>query len=245
MDAPRVATDPGATESRRHHVPHTPGARSSRAPSPAVALAAPAVAQADVIGDWNVIAQTQAIPLRPTAHGQTRGIAMVQGAVYDAVNAIDRGHQPYLLDVEDSTSSRGRRTTRLSPPRPTTCSSSSWRRRQVAALDTAYQATLDGDPRRAVEQEGVAAGEAAAAAMLDAREDDGYLGPFDFSLVIGPDPGDWRPVTADGARPRRLGRQPQAVRHREPVAVPLGGPQRPDERRLREGLQRGEGRSAR
>ena len=25
---------------------------------------------------------------------------MVQGAVYDAVNAIDRGHQPYLLDVE-------------------------------------------------------------------------------------------------------------------------------------------------
>ena len=24
---------------------------------------------------------------------------MVQGAVYDAVNAIDRGHQPYLLNV--------------------------------------------------------------------------------------------------------------------------------------------------
>src|SRR5687768_18447100 len=64
------------------------------------ALAAPGVAQADVLDDWNVIAQGQAITLRPTAHGQTRGIAMVQGAVYDAVNAIDRGYQPYLLDVD-------------------------------------------------------------------------------------------------------------------------------------------------
>ena len=53
----------------------------------AVSLATPGVAQADVLNDWNVIAQNQAIAIRPTAHGQTRGIAMVQGAVYDAVCA--------------------------------------------------------------------------------------------------------------------------------------------------------------
>src|SRR3954453_17260496 len=52
-----------------------------------IAVAAPATASADVLNDWNVIAQGQTIALRPTAHGQTRGIAMVQGAVYDAVNA--------------------------------------------------------------------------------------------------------------------------------------------------------------
>lgn len=64
----------------------------------AAALAAPGVARADVIRDWNLIAQQQTIPLRPTAHGESRGMAMVEGAVYDAVNAIDGGHQPYLLD---------------------------------------------------------------------------------------------------------------------------------------------------
>jgi hypothetical protein len=64
-------------------------------------LVAPAVAQADVIGQWNSIAQTETVLLRPTAHGETRGIAMVEGAVYDAVNAIDRGYQPYLVDPEE------------------------------------------------------------------------------------------------------------------------------------------------
>ena len=67
----------------------------------ATMLFVPSVAQADVIQDWNVIAQNETVLLRPTAHGQARGTAMVEGAVYDAVNAIDRGHQPYLLDVDE------------------------------------------------------------------------------------------------------------------------------------------------
>jgi hypothetical protein len=63
-------------------------------------LAAPAVARGDAVSDWNAVAQAETVLLRPTAHGQSRGIAMVEGAVYDAVNAIDRGYQPYLLDVD-------------------------------------------------------------------------------------------------------------------------------------------------
>jgi hypothetical protein len=47
----------------------------------AAVLVAPGVARADVIGDWNLIAQQQTIPLRPTAHGESRGMAMVVGAV--------------------------------------------------------------------------------------------------------------------------------------------------------------------
>jgi hypothetical protein len=47
--------------------------------------------QAAAVSDWNAIAQAETILLRPTAHGQMRGMAMVQGAVYDAVNAIERG----------------------------------------------------------------------------------------------------------------------------------------------------------
>ena len=44
-----------------------------------------------------------------------------------------------------------------------------------------------------------------------------------------------------GVRSRRLGRQPEAVPDRRRVAVPHEGPERADERCLREGLRRGEG----
>src|SRR5437899_10648838 len=63
-----------------------------------VALASPPIACADAVTDWNLIASTAIV----TTAGQPPPVsalsfAMVQGAVYDAVNAIDRGHQPYLV----------------------------------------------------------------------------------------------------------------------------------------------------
>ena len=63
-----------------------------------VALASPTVARADAVTDWNAIASTAIV----TNAGQPPPVsvlhfAMVQGAVYDAVNAIDRGHRPYLV----------------------------------------------------------------------------------------------------------------------------------------------------
>jgi hypothetical protein len=166
-----------------------------------LALAAPGVAQADVIGDWNAIAQANTIPLRPTAHGQTRGIAMVQGAVYDAVNAIDRGHRPYLLDVDAvgaqpwGSQDAAAATAAHHVLKAITPLSAQ------PALDAAYTTTLAGIPDGPIEDEGVAAGEAAAEAMLAFRQNDGFMAPFDFSLVIGPDPGDWRPVTPTALDP--------------------------------------------
>lgn len=69
----------------------------------------------------------------------------------------------------------------------------------MAGLDAAYAATLLdlADGRR--KSEGIAAGQAAAAAMLEARSDDGFQGPFEF--VIGDDPGDWRPMTPTALDP--------------------------------------------
>ena len=157
-----------------------------------VVLSAPAVARADVIGDWNATAQAEAVLIRPTAHGQARGMAMVQGAVYDAVNAIVRTHQPYLLDLDDvdvqpfvsqdaavATAAHHVLVKIVAPER-------------VAALDTAYQTTLNGIPDGPIEQGGIEAGEAAAQAMLDARDGDGYLAAF--NPTIGTDAGDWRPI---------------------------------------------------
>ena len=163
------------------------------------ALAIPGVAQADVLNDWNVIAQNQTLPLRPTAHGQMRGIAMVQGAVYDAVNAIERGHQPYLLDVDalgiqpwasqDAAIATAAHHLLVAIVPPA----------QIASLDAAYNATLAGIPDGLIEDEGVEAGGAAAAAMLAARQNDGFVAPFTF--VIGLDPGDWRPLTPTALDP--------------------------------------------
>ena len=62
-----------------------------------VALASATIARANTITDWNLIA-SNAIVLTagqpPPASALS--FAMVQGAVYDAVNAIDRSYQPYL-----------------------------------------------------------------------------------------------------------------------------------------------------
>ena len=66
-------------------------------------LATPASARADVVTDWNATAAgALASPgtAAPPGAGQgaigTVHLAMVHGAVYDAVNAIAGGHEPYV-----------------------------------------------------------------------------------------------------------------------------------------------------
>ena len=204
-------------------------------------LVAPAIARADVIGQWNAIAQAETLPLRPTAHGETRGIAMVEGAVYDAVNAIDRGYQPYLVDLDvvgaqpfDSqdaavATAAYRVLLGITPVG-----------RQLS-LGLQYDATLagipDGPPSRAASRPA----RPPPRRCSPPAQGDGFMAAFTFD--IGTDAGDWRPVgwpPVLGARPRSVGRQPEAVPDREPVAVPLRGAERADERRVRRGLRRGE-----
>ena len=67
-----------------------------------VAIVMPTVARADAVTDWNAIASTAITAPPPAGAGQPPPVsvlhfAMVHGAVYDAVNAIDRGYQPYLV----------------------------------------------------------------------------------------------------------------------------------------------------
>jgi hypothetical protein len=164
----------------------------------AVSIAAPGVARADVLTDWNVIAQNQAIAIRPTAHGQTRGIAMVQGAVYDAVNAIAPAYQPYLLDLtkleaqpfgsQDAAIATAAHNVLVAIVDPA----------RVSEIDAAYAKTLEPISAGPTKDEGVRVGAAAAAAMLAARASDGYLAPFTFDLR---DAGWWRPLTAAATDP--------------------------------------------
>jgi hypothetical protein len=155
-------------------------------------LLAPAVAQADVIGEWNSIAQTESILLRPTAHGQTRGMAMVEGAVYDAVNAIDRGHQPYLVDLEEVGAQPWDSQDAAAATAAYLVLSEITPDARQAGLDAAYGTTMLNIPDGPIKQGGIDAGEATAQAMLDQRAGDGFMAAF--TPVIGSDPGDWRPI---------------------------------------------------
>jgi len=165
----------------------------------AAALAAPGVARADVIRDWNLIAQQQTIPLRPTAHGESRGMAMVEGAVYDAVNAIDGGHQPYLVDP---------RAIGAQPWFSQDAAAATAAHDVLVAIAPAQQATIDGlyastmaGITDAFKAQGAQVGAAAARAMLAFRQNDGFLAPFDFGLVIAPGAGNWRPLTPAATDP--------------------------------------------
>lgn len=164
-----------------------------------VALVAPGVARADVIGDWNLIAQQRTIPLRPTAHGESRGMAMVEGAVYDAVNAIEGGYQPYLLDP---------RAIGAQPWFSQDAAAATAAHDVLVAIAPAQQATLDGlyastmaGITDAFKAQGAQVGAAAAQAMLAFRQNDGFLAPFDFGPVIAPGAGNWRPLTPAATDP--------------------------------------------
>jgi hypothetical protein len=157
----------------------------------AAALLAPALARADVVTEWN---QNAATALMVTA-GQGPQVsvphmAMVHGAVYDAVNAIDGGHEGYLL------------TSRIATPfdSPEAAAATAAYRVLQTLLPTGQQAMLDGQyatslaaiPDGTAKTRGIAVGKAAAEAMIAARTNDGRFGPYRFP--VGTQPGEWRPV---------------------------------------------------
>src|SRR5882724_2098819 len=66
-----------------------------------VALASPLIAQANEVAHWNQIATDTLAAFPPAAGGAPNALqvnmGMTQGAVYDAINAIEPRHRPYLL----------------------------------------------------------------------------------------------------------------------------------------------------
>lgn len=68
-------------------------------------LAAPASASADAVADWNAIAvQATVTGARPGPSGVV-DIAIVQAAVYDAVQAIEKRFEPYYVEIKGASGS--------------------------------------------------------------------------------------------------------------------------------------------
>jgi hypothetical protein len=174
----------------------------------------PAEADASSVTQWNLIAVSTITGIPgPGLPGPAGGappasqinMGMVQGAVYDAVNAITpKHHRPYLLKrrfgntASDEAAVATAAYLVLKNIVETVPQSITFPTREslLASLASQYQAAKNAIPDSPFKNMGIAAGTAAAEAMIDARKDDGRFGPSQW--VPNPNPGFWDPVAPNG-----------------------------------------------
>ncbi len=159
-------------------------------------LAPPLAAHADEVTDWNVLALEVLILGGHNPIVATRGLAMAHLAAHDVLNAIDRRYETYLFD--------GRAEPGASPDAAvaaamrdvlvgalTDFGTPEQRARARERLDAAYAQSLGKMPDGAPKRDGIAAGQAAAAAMLTLRKSDGATAKIEHTP--GMLAGQWRP----------------------------------------------------
>jgi hypothetical protein len=162
-----------------------------------VAIVLPTVVRADAVSDWNAIASTAITAPPPTGAGQPPPVsvlhfAMVHGAVYDAVNAIDGGHQPYLVQPASNPTDSKEAAAATAAFRVLV----SLFPGQVGTLQPTYDVYIAGlpDDPPGSKAAGIAIGEATASAMLTARMNDGRFGPTPTPYPSPAPPGIWVPT---------------------------------------------------
>jgi hypothetical protein len=151
------------------------------------ALFGAAVAKADAVLDWNVIAVNTAVTNGQNPFAQARYAAIVQLAVFESVNAITGEYHPYLGTI-------------VAPPGA--CP-------EAAAIQAAYHVlntyfpmsattlaaerakSLASIPDGQAKTDGIATGDAAALAMIALRANDGSS-PAQFKIPGPPVPGEWQ-----------------------------------------------------
>jgi hypothetical protein len=147
----------------------------------------------DAVTAWNAhagVAATNACiaPLDDPFH-ESRMYAMMHLAIHDALNAIDRRYQPYTFEkraeagaAPDAAVAAAARDV-LVPllgqlPRELPFITQSCIDAGIASVEAAYTAALAALADAPTKAQGVAVGEAAAAALLARRAEDGAVGPF-------------------------------------------------------------------
>jgi hypothetical protein len=151
------------------------------------ALFGGAVAKADAVLDWNVIAVNTAVTNGQNPFAQARYAAIVQLAVFESVNAITGEYHPYLGTI-------------VAPPSASP---------EAAAIQAAYHVlntyfpmsastlaaerakSLASIPDGQAKTDGIATGDAAALAMIALRANDGSS-PAQFKIPGPTVPGEWQ-----------------------------------------------------
>jgi hypothetical protein len=157
----------------------------------ATLLFRPAVAKADAVLDWNEIAVNTAIANGQTPFAQARYGAIVQLAVFEAVNAITRDYRPYLGNI-------------VAPHRASADAAaiqaayrvlSTYFPASASTLGTARANSLALIPDGQAKNDGIATGDAAASAMIALRANDGSS-PAQFKIPGPAVPGEYQATTS-------------------------------------------------
>jgi hypothetical protein len=149
------------------------------------------VARADVVLDWNAIAVNTVVANKQNPFAQARYAAIVQLAVFEAVNSITGEYQPYLGTI---TAPRGASAEAAAVEAAYQVLSAYFPASQAAlyADRTNSLASIpDGEPKI----DGIATGDAAAAALIALRANDGSSPP-QFNVPESPVPGEWQATSS-------------------------------------------------
>jgi hypothetical protein len=166
-------------------------------------LSTSGVARADVVLTWNELAIRTMVMQNQNPFQQSRSAAIVQLAVFEAVNAITRDYEPYLgivapvgASVDAAAATAAYRVLKTYFP-------------AAPLIDDAYTASLAAIPAGSAKTNGIATGEAAAAAMIANRAGD-HSSPLTTSPVGPPVAGVWQ-LTLGIAGPPVQGCAPTAT----------------------------------
>jgi hypothetical protein len=166
-------------------------------------LPAAAVDVPDQVMAWNQHAYNELIVTTPAPLNAPPAaaihLAIVHGAIYDAVNAIDGGYEPYLGSPSaTSTASEGAAAAAAGYRMLQYLLPSDRDDELLAYYEASLQAILDAGVSQTDVDDGVTVGDAAAAAMVTARTGDGRYGPPNtdpaYFFTEGTGPGDWRNI---------------------------------------------------
>lgn len=156
------------------------------------------VPAADMVLQWNDVLR-DAIRIAGTAATfASRIMAITHGSMYDAVNALDRTHEAYLVD----TIAHPRASREAAVAAAAHRSLITFYPSQAAMLNAKLDASLATIPDGKSEDDGVALGRSVADQILALRQNDGsgvVLPPY----VGSTEPGKWRPTTTNA-----FGREP-------------------------------------
>ena len=184
------------------------------------------VARGDTVVDWNATLLEVIRVDRTTPLVAARALAMVHLAMYDAVNAIDRGYESYAVDVRAARGTSPEAAAAQAAFRVATALFPGQTPRFEAALEETLATVRPGRARAA----GLRLGDRVGGAILALRSDDGSSATVAYTP--GTDPGDWVPTPpafANALLPHWAGVRPFGIasgsQFRPPAPPALAGAQ--------------------
>ena len=207
----------------------------------ATLLFGPVIAKADPVLDWNAIAVDTAVANGQNPFAQARFAAIVQVAVFEAVNAITGDYRPYLGSIDAPHGASADAAAIQAAYRVLSTYFPTARQRSTQPARTRWHRYRTAKAKI----DGIATGDAAANALIALRANDGSSPP-QFKTPGPPVPGEWQATrelsncewSRVGNRLSMAERNP--VRYPEREGLSPRSPASPQEQRIREDVQRGD-----